>query len=90
MPRMKFGRNEKEFRRWMRTMTHTRKYSLYVCLKASELVAVPLVSTDPVNFGIFKHDDIDLIKKLADELKAELVIPVFTLDSLEFSDEPKP
>jgi len=85
MPKMLFD-TEKEFSKWLEILAVKRDYSLYIVTESVMLTAVPLKSTDPINYGLYKGNDLLNIEKLAKELTVKLGIPLFKVRSLEFAD----
>lgn len=88
MPKIKFG-NEEEFKRWLRDITEKRKYALYVAGRSEELHAIPVVSTDPVLFGILQGQKLDKVRKAGETMSTELKLPLYFVDAVDFHDEPK-
>ena len=50
------------------------------------LVAIPLVSTDPVNYGLLRYKQLTNLYKHAEELSTLLSTPMFKVKNLEFAD----
>lgn len=85
MPKIEFE-TEEEFSIWIKEICKKRKYSLYAVTEESMLVAIPLVSTDPVNYGILKYKQLTNLSKFAEQLSTLLTLPLFKVKSLEFAD----
>lgn len=85
MPKIEFG-TEEEFSKWLKEICKNRKYSLYVVTENTSLIAIPLVSTDPVNYGILRCEMLSKVDKIANELSTMLSVPLFKVTSLEFAD----
>jgi len=85
MPKIEFETGQ-EFDSWMKEISKSRKYSLYVVAESSMLVAIPLVSTDPVNYGLLRYKQLTNLYRHAEELSTMLSIPMFKVKNLEFAD----
>jgi len=85
MPKIEFE-TEKEFNSWLKKITKTRKYSLYVVSEDSNIIAIPLVSTKPINYGILHYSQLHDANSVATSLSGMLRIPLFKVRSLEFTD----
>ena len=85
MPKIVFQTKD-EFKRWLSDHTSIRKYSLYLTIQPPSIVAIPLVSTAPVNYAVYESDDFRELEKLAQELSTILTIPLYKVVSLEFAD----
>ena len=85
MPKIEFETGQ-EFDNWIKEITKSRKYSLYVVAENSMLVAIPLVSTDPINYGLLTYKQLTNLYKHAEELSTLLGLPLFKVKTLEFAD----
>jgi len=85
MPKIVFG-NKEEFEKWFSIITSSRNYSLYVVTDNINLIAIPLVSTDPVNYGIYKSQSLQELDTFANTLSVTYNTPLFKVKTLEFAD----
>ena len=85
MPKITF-QTSTEFKKWLTDLSSIRKYSLYLTTQPPRIIAIPLVSTDPINYGIFESDDIKDLESLAKELSTLLSLPLYKAVTLEFAD----
>ena len=85
MPKIEFGTQE-EFKKWIKSISKSRRYSIYVVAQNSMVVAIPLVSTSPVNYGIFQANNLKEADEIANELSSLLNINMFKVLTLEFAD----